>query len=411
MVEVSAVKDVLRHLDATVSPLENGDFAVACGEDKSLLRNLDMELYLSRRTSIKRPVPPAIFFPGFYEHAVDIQGPSPSMFRLFRNRVEDAIALESKDKNRRITLAPASLTFILAQLDSNDPSNRWRNILPFSSMRHQTSREGRKDDLGDFRRLFPRMLTVRVETSDDDEWAGKHSKLRSLAEAMLFHVTYAEGIGLTLTGSWERDYYRLGLRRNSELQFPLRIYNHELLAYYSLAFGTDSLLLAYIALYKILEYFFTASSEKPLLCGIAAKLVEPDFSYTKEKKLRELTKIIRSHDAKFNERRLLQAVLEDHLNIAEVRDWITEFDKQNSAYFTTERNVFAKDMKVDISDDELFPTIATRIYHIRNVLVHNKEGEDARFIPFSGQEKDLRKEIPLLLYLAERLIITDGKDI
>ncbi len=124
-----------------------------------------------------------------------------------------------------------------------------------------------------------------------------------------------------------------------------------------------------------------------------------------------MTKIIRSHDAKFNERRLLQAVLEDHLNIAEVRDWITEFDKQNSAYFTTERNVFAKDMKVDISDDELFPTIATRIYHIRNVLVHNKEGEDARFIPFSGQEKDLRKEIPLLLYLAERLIITDGKDI
>ncbi len=48
---------------------------------------------------------------------------------------------------------------------------------------------------------------------------------------------------------------------------------------------------------------------------------------------------------------------------------------------------------------------------IRNALVHHKEGEVSRFIPFSGQEAILYREIPLLIYLSEQIIIKTGKDI
>jgi len=409
MVELSAVKHTLRHLNATVASHEDGNFTVTYGATTFLLQNSDIELYLSQKTSIKRPVPPAIFFPGFYEHAVDIQGPPASAYRLFRG--EEEIALHDKSDNRSMTLAPASVVFVLAQLDSDDPNYGWRGVASPAVIRRQLLREEGNDNVADFTRLFPRVFTVRVETSLQDKWAYSLSKLKSLAEAMLFHVTYAKGTGLSLTSSWERTYHRLGLRHDSEPQCPSRTYNPELLAYYSLAFGSDSLLLAYIALYKILEYFFTSSSEKALHSGIGAKLAEPTFSHTNTKKLRELTRIIRVHDGKFDERRLLRTVLEDHLDIDEVRDWILEFDKENSAYFTTERKILSEPMKVDTSDNQLFTTIAARIYHIRNALVHHKEGEEARFIPFSGQEAILHKEIPLLLYLAECLIIRNGKDI
>jgi hypothetical protein len=35
----------------------------------------------------------------------------------------------------------------------------------------------------------------------------------------------------------------------------------------------------------------------------------------------------------------------------------------------------------------------------------------SRFIPFSGQEAILYRELPLLLYLAEQIIIKTGKDL
>lgn len=48
---------------------------------------------------------------------------------------------------------------------------------------------------------------------------------------------------------------------------------------------------------------------------------------------------------------------------------------------------------------------------IRNALVHNKEGEIARFIPYSGQEEALHKEVQILIFIAEQLIIKTGKDL
>ena len=139
--------------------------------------------------------------------------------------------------------------------------------------------------------------------------------------------------------------------------------------------------------------------------------VEPDFAHTKPKKLKELAKLIRIHDNKLDERRLLRTVIEHYFDSDELRDWIQVFDAENDGYLTTERDVFAERLKLDISRDQLFASVANRIYHIRNALVHHKEGEVSRFIPFSGQEAILYREIPLLIFLAEQIIIKTGKDI
>ena len=48
---------------------------------------------------------------------------------------------------------------------------------------------------------------------------------------------------------------------------------------------------------------------------------------------------------------------------------------------------------------------------IRNALVHNKEGEVGRFVPYTGQEEVLNKEVQILLFIAEQMIIKTGKDI
>ena len=104
-------------------------------------------------------------------------------------------------------------------------------------------------------------------------------------------------------------------------------------------------------------------------------------------------------------------VLSDSFPPEELYNWIVEHDSEVDNYYTTEHQVFAESVRIDISNDQIFSTIAHRIYHIRNALVHHKEGEVSRFIPFSGQEQILYREIPLLLFIAEQLIIKTGKDI
>ncbi|HCI13603.1 MAG: hypothetical protein A2063_07505 [Gallionellales bacterium GWA2_60_142] len=108
---------------------------------------------------------------------------------------------------------------------------------------------------------------------------------------------------------------------------------------------------------------------------------------------------------------MLQTALEQYLDKDSVRQWIATYEGNNGPHYTEEREVFGEPLRIDTSDNQLFPTIAARVYHIRNALVHNKEGEISRFIPFSGQEKILLSEAPLLQFIAEELILKTGKDV
>ncbi|QDE69451.1 hypothetical protein BHS09_22080 [Myxococcus xanthus] len=169
--------------------------------------------------------------------------------------------------------------------------------------------------------------------------------------------------------------------------------------------------LSYLALYKILEYFYTSASESVLHQKVKAHIINPDFSHTKAKKIRDLIKIIRQFDTRLDELSALKLVLAEHFDKTELRQWIEEHETNNSPHFTEERTILNRSMRIDTSDNTIIPNIATRIYTIRNALVHNKEGEVARFVPYSGQEEVLQKEVQILLFLAEQLIIKTGKDI
>lgn len=412
MATIEDVQQLLRHLhDAQVVRSDAGDYMITYCDAQLTLRDADVDAYIEAKPRIRRPVPPAVFMPAWFEQVVDVQSNGPVSYRLFRDR--DQIAMMDRGGTRHIVLSPASTLFALAQLDCDQlPTVLRRYIASFMRNRLHRGRPTPEADapLG-IDSLFSRILTIKVTTSVDDSLAGNDRKLQSVAEAALFHIAYGEGIGLSLSLSWERAYYRLGLRRDTDVQFPLRTYTSELLAYYHLAFGSDSLILAYLSLYKILEYFFTLSSDRLLHQKMTEKLVEPDFSHMKAKKLQELVRVIRQHDSKLDERRLLKTVLEHYLSTDELRMWISTFNADNDNYLTTEIAVFAERLKVDTSDDQLFATVANRIYHIRNALVHHKEGEVSRFIPFSGQEAILHRELPLLLYLAEQIIIKTGKDL
>lgn len=404
MISTEQVQSILRALSP--SDIEIMDDVVKCeiGGIKISTKVLDFDEFLRiKALPTLLLTDTSLFFPGYFEHAIELKGRSPNTYRLFRD--SDEIVLKHEQTGFEIEIGPISPLFIMALTDTDTMHRDFRRL---SMIRRPFLQEKEAVTLMD---LFERILSVKVRTPRDHLIQNNSKQLNSLAEAGLYHISYGYGASLVPIKSWERSLHFLEKRRKESVQFPLRIYNHELVAYYQMALGGESLILSYLALYKILEYFFTSASEHILHQKLKEQLVAPDFAHTKVTKLRDLAKVIRKFDQKMDERRMIQTVFEQYLDREVLRVWIEEFDKENSEYFTTEREIFGEPSKVDTSDNQIFPTVGARIYHIRNALVHNKEGEVSRFIPFSGQEKILVKEAPLLRRISEELILKTGKDI
>lgn len=397
------VKTLLRALNPTEVISEGDDFAVTIAGTTIKVIGADVGAYLKDKPTLAHSSDTSISAPGYHEQVVDIQGRGPLSWRLFRE--SDELSLKHPNNGFEITVGSISTNLAFFLTDSDAIAKDLRRAV---MTRRNPYRDKESFSLRD---LFSRIISVKICAPSGHSLFNNPRQLRALAEASLYHIAFGYGVSIIPIQSWERSFYSLETRKKEVVQFPLRTYNSELVAYYQLALGAESLILSYLALYKILEYFFTSAAEHVLFARVKEQLVAPDFSHLKTGKLRELTKTIRRFDQKMDERKMLQTVLEQYLEKDAVRQWIANYEGNNGLHYTQEREVFGEPLRIDISDNQLFPAIAARIYHIRNALVHNKEGEISRFIPFSGQEKILLSEAPLLQLIAEELILKTGRDV
>ena len=294
----------------------------------------DFEEYIRVKGSSHQLTETSLFAAGYLEQAIEAQGRSVNTFRVVRD--SDEFTLTHSQTGFVVKIGPISPKFVMFLTDTDTMHRDFRRI----SMLRRPMLRGRDDvSLGD---LFARILSVKVIAPLGHSFYENIKQLKSIAESSLYNVSYGYGISLVPVKSWERSLHFLSSKNKESVQFPLRTYNQELVAYYHMALGADSLILSYLAFYKILEYFFTAASENLLHDKIREQLVAPDFSHTKVNKLRELAKAIRRFDQKMDERRMLQTVFEQYIDKEDMRIWLDEFDKDNSAYFTTERDLFGK---------------------------------------------------------------------
>ena len=104
----------------------------------------------------------------------------------------------------------------------------------------------------------------------------------------------------------------------------------------------------------------------------------------------------------------LELVLRKYIDISELLNNIPDMSID---YYKTYEVPFSKGDIVDfddISNPKLYKKMAARIYKTRNSIIHSKSGEKAVYSPFKDDEA-LEKEIPLLRYVAEEIIIKTSK--
>ena len=105
---------------------------------------------------------------------------------------------------------------------------------------------------------------------------------------------------------------------------------------------------------------------------------------------------------------MLKRVLQKFVDENELIEFIKAYEEYlGENIYSRRRVVFGESIEVNLIPGHVIGNLSKRIKVIRNALVHSADRyeRNQRYIPSSEAEKKLKKEIPLLKYLAEKVVI------
>ncbi|MFE9938135.1 hypothetical protein [Streptomyces hirsutus] len=337
------------------------------------------------------------------------QGDNPVTFRFGRPSREFA----------------AYLLCTIMQNDSFMRSGRGRMILnrirggdyrsPDVTLRPRSSRQPLEvESLFDVIAEGLRATTLRITATK------ANSDFETLANSFLFHAAYnidaAARIGLE---SWFRPQTTQRNRRTQAdmLEAPRQTYDTDLVHHYLMGVAAEIPLLEYLAYYHIAEHFFDKVFNEDLVNQVRSSIADPSFSARRTKDIQSVIRIVTKvqrqvkNEGGVNEQRSLQLVLDRFVDVPRLAADLVAYDATLVDYYNNNEAPFAGANKVNFhgtDEDVTRGAIAKRIYKVRNALVHAKEGELPKYAPFAHDE-ELAREIPLMRFTAEQIVIAHGK--
>jgi len=186
-----------------------------------------------------------------------------------------------------------------------------------------------------------------------------------------------------------------------------------------LAVASDSSPLEYLSYYHVAEHFFESAFNEDLIERVRDKITQPDFSTKRKKDVRSLIDLIgkslkfRGENVVFGEQEALRLTLEKHVDVITLAGKIREYDKSLIGFYRDNEVPFSDGDRVDLGSNDaaqVVTALAKRIYKTRNAIVHSKEGEKVRYIPFE-HDKQLAAEVPLVRFTAELIILHTSTEI
>ena len=200
----------------------------------------------------------------------------------------------------------------------------------------------------------------------------------------------------------------------NEFTAPKRVYVTELTNQYYMGLSSKLPFVQFISYYHVMEYFFEKVYNDDMIKNLQDKISSPRFSIKREQDIKDIVRFVtkKVHDKNdrydINELEALELVLKKYIDISELLGNIpdTAID-----YYKNYEVPFSKGDIVDFNDvtnSKLYKKTAARIYKTRNSIIHSKSGEKSVYSPFKDDDA-LEKEIPLLRYIAEEIIIKTSK--
>lgn len=250
--------------------------------------------------------------------------------------------------------------------------------------------------------------------------ASSGADFERLANSFLFHAAYnldvAARIGVDSLLE-PRSIQRFRRGKNSTLDAPRQSYNVDLVQHYLMGVAAEIPLLEYLSYYHIAEHFFHKVFNDDLIEQVRKGITDPSFSARRARDVQGIIKTVdralrqTREEGGFNEPKALQLVMERFVSVPRLIQDLDSYDGTLIEYYATNDVPFAGAGKLalrDAGEGKAHDALAKRIYKVRNALVHAKEGDLPKYAPFT-HDAELLKEIPLMRFVAEQVIIEHGK--
>ncbi|MEL7669412.1 methylamine utilization protein MauJ [Methanobacterium sp.] len=249
---------------------------------------------------------------------------------------------------------------------------------------------------------FDKIITLKIITTENET---SDEYFFDLADSFRFRINYHTQIAFIR----KFEYYENSLetiKRINETEeiktIPQKSYKKELLLYYEQALSTNDPVFRFLSFYHVLEYFFKIHSKKRFERDQIEDVMHQFLNKNELKKnIYKFDFSSYNHDLIANKDNLALDKLQNE------KEGIIYYDYYN--YLTTEKVNFA-DAK-PLNDNKFIPTLAKRIYRVRNAIVHRKEGE-SKYLNYKKRHRDeLKIELPLIRLIAEQFIINSSNEL
>lgn len=261
---------------------------------------------------------------------------------------------------------------------------------------------------------FP--LTIKIFEINSHNIETALSDTQMLIESCLFEIAYLKDTTLQIIEEWPQRY---GLRKRNfrfdeyhtedHIRIPKVNYNQELVRFYLRGLRTDDPVNQFLSHYQVLEYYFVRISDEKLYEKLTSRFNDPKFTTTPKYLDRVIHDTI-NHKRETDEQQMLRLVLEKFIDEQELIEFITDYENYLSEKFYTKKHkIFSKEVEVKLEEGHILGNIAKRIKIIRNAIVHSSDRyeREERYVPSLTSEKFIRLEIPLMRFLAEKVIIAN----
>lgn len=217
----------------------------------------------------------------------------------------------------------------------------------------------------------------------------------------------------------EKTFGRIRNARNSieglQLNAVTQKYDNEALSLYWYAQSAIGMpLLQYLALYQVVEFYYSIYSELAAQKRVANVLKDPCFNSHNAKDVAKIFNIVKSSTSAKSELSQLESTFKECIDVAELRDWLKS-DSKREEYFRSKNAVKLSKFKIlsDANEDDILRQTWERFYNIRCRIVHTKGAESDLDVlhPQSKEVRYLVHDIELANFIAHKVLISSSKPI
>lgn len=359
-----------------------------------------------------------------YESIVDL--PDIDSRRHFSIGFEDELSdltVRDEDANISYSFRKVSKELIWYIVKDYDISKRISMRFSFSVFNIKCENLPEKDLFSLIQMIVRLPFVVYIESTSSQST----EQFQRFAKSFLFNIAYNfDFVFKAVTEIDELFPQRTPMNRRrihnvAELMASQLSYKEELVEQYYMALASEDPFVKFIGFYHIMEHFYEEVYNEDIFKSVQHIIQHPGFSSKRTKDIVKIVDLIkkktRQNKEEFqgSELEALELTLKKFVDIPELIDDLTEFSDSIVEYYKTSTINFSKGDAVDlrdISNEKLYKKLAARIYKTRNALVHSKSNEGRAnergvYKPFDNNQ-ELLKEIPLMRYISEAIIINSA---